>query len=240
MRKNYYLGEFHFFGGSEDTLSMVEAQFPSLQSPWRREAKGQCGPARGARSGRVAGTSPECVRRELVTAGAVAATFLLDGEAYAGKTVSVLGAGMVPNGSRDDRGKSCIVLRKEVAEGRIHKPGAMRCKSSDRPIVAVTLCESTEKVSRGGNRNIGPKAKSEGLAKGSGIWRSSEPSTGKAMWRTTPEGSCGKPLPFPKKVGNGSGRGKTVKTPPEGNENEASLEKVRGEEPAREFKGEAR
>ena len=56
---------------------------------------------------------------------------------------------MVPNGSRDDRGKSCIILRKEVAEGRIHKSGAMRCKSSDRPIVAVTLCESTEKVSRG-------------------------------------------------------------------------------------------
>ena len=225
MRRNYYLGEFHVFRGSEDTPSMVEAQFPSLQSPWRREAKGQCGPARGARSGRVAGTSPECEKRELVTAGAVAATFLPYGEAYAGKTVLVLGAGMVPNGSRDDRGKSCIVLQGEVAEGRIHKSGAMRCKSSDRPIVAVTLCESTEKMSRGGDRNIGPGAKSEGLAKGSGIWRSSEPSTGKAMWRTTPEGSCGKPLSFPKKVGNGSGRGKTVKTPPEGNGNEASLEK---------------
>jgi len=123
---------------------------------------------------------------------------------------------MVSNGSQDDRGKSCIVLQEEVAEGRIHKSEAMRCKSSDRPIIAMTLCESTEEIRRGGNRCIGPKAKSEGSAKGSGIWRSSKPSTGKAVRITKPEGNCGKPLSFPKKVGNCSERGKHVKTPPEG------------------------
>jgi hypothetical protein len=44
-----------------------------------------------------------------------------------------------------------------------------------------------------------------------------------------PEGNCGKPLSFPKKVGNWSGRGKNVKTPPEGKKktHEASLERCR-------------
>jgi hypothetical protein len=226
MRRNYYLGEFHVLRRSEETPSTVEAQVPSLQSPWRREAKGQCGPVRGARSDRVAGTSPECDKREPVTAGAVAATFRSCGEAHAGRIALVLGAGMVSNGSQDDRGKSCIVLQWEVAEGRIHKSEAKRCKSSDRPIIAMTLCESTEEMCRGGDRRIGPVAKSEGPAKGSGSWRSSELSAGKVVRRTRPEGRCGYSLPFPKIVGNCLGRGQDRRDATgRGKKNEASPER---------------
>lgn len=112
-------------------------------------------------------------------------------------------------------GGNLVSSSKEVAEGRINKSGAMRCESSDRPIVAMTRYESTEEMNRGGNRCIGPGAKSEGTAKGTGSWRSSEPNTGKAVRILIPEGSCGKPVPLSKKVESYSGKGKNAKTPPE-------------------------
>ena len=132
---NYYMGEFHALESGEDSLLGCLAQFPPLYGLSRREAKGQYVPVRGMRSGRVAGTSPECVVREPVLAGAAAATLLLKGEAQEGQAAKVLRAGMASKGSRFDRGKPRTVLWKGVAKGRMHKPEAMRCEGSDGPIV---------------------------------------------------------------------------------------------------------
>jgi hypothetical protein len=170
MNRSHNTGSSHELLCGDDCLSRYRTQIPSPQDLLRGEAKGQCVPAREVRSGRVAGTSPECNRREPEVACAVAATLLPYGEVQANrKTAWVFRAGMVTKGSPDDRGRSCIVPDERVAEGRTNKPEAMRCKNSDRLIVAMTLPERAAETCGMGNPRVGPGAKSERTAKGSGI-----------------------------------------------------------------------
>jgi len=108
--------------------------------------------------------------REPGVASAVAATLPFGGEAQASRTTArVFRAGMASKGGPDDRGRSCIVPDERVAERRINKSKAKRCKNSDRPIVAMTLPERVVEAWGMGSPRDGPGAKSEGLAKGSGI-----------------------------------------------------------------------
>ena len=65
----------------------------------------------------------------------------------------------------------------------------------------MMLCESTEEACGGGDLHVGPGAKSEGSAKGSGEWRSLEPNAGKAERYMMPDGSCRDDRPPPKVVG---------------------------------------
>jgi hypothetical protein len=170
MNRSHNTGSSHELFRGHDCTSEYRHQIPSSQHLLRDEAKGQCVPVREVRSGLVADTSPECHKREPVVAYTAAATFLLNGEAQANRmAVWVIRAGMASNGGLDDRGKSRIVPRKRVAERRINKSEAKRCKNSDRLIVAMTLPERAAEVGMLGNMRVGPGAKSEGLAKGSGI-----------------------------------------------------------------------
>jgi hypothetical protein len=169
MNRNYYTGSSHERICGDVCLSLFRHQVPLSQSSQRREeAKGQYGPVRGVRSDRVADTSPECLKRELKVAGTAGATCRGIREAQTSNAAKVVRAGMVSNGWQDDRGKPCIVLYEEVVEGRIHKPEAKRCKGSDRPIVAMTLCESTEETCRMGTSRSGPEPKTKDLRRGLG------------------------------------------------------------------------
>jgi len=170
MNRSHNTGSSHELFRGYDCTSEYRHQIPSSQHLLRDEAKGQCVPVREVRSGLVADTSPECHKREPEVAHAVAATLRLKGEAQANRTAAwVIRAGMASNGGLDDRGKSRIVPRKRVAERRINKSEAMRCENSDRLIVAMTPLERAVEICMVGNRQVRPGAKSEGLAKGSGI-----------------------------------------------------------------------
>jgi hypothetical protein len=136
MNRNQYTGSSHELLPGDVCSLEYRGQIPPLQSSQRREAKGQCGPAKGAQSVRVAETSPECQKREPVVACATGTTLPLDGEVLAGIVAWVVRAGMASNGGPDDRGKPCIVPGTRVAEGRMNKPEAKRCKGSDKSIVA--------------------------------------------------------------------------------------------------------
>jgi len=183
MNRSHYTGSSHELLRGDDCLSEHRPQIPSPQDLLRGEAKGQCVPAREVRSGLVAGASPECSRREPEVACAVAATLPTYGEAHAKRmTARVVRAGMASKGGPDDRGKSCIVPKKRVAERRINKSEAMRCKNSDRPIVVMTLPERVAETRWMGSRRVGPGAKSEGLAKGSGIEWSPKQGVGNKGW----------------------------------------------------------
>jgi hypothetical protein len=170
MNRNYYTGSSHELLRGDVCLSWERYQIPPPQDLLRGEAKGQCVPVREVRSGRVAGTSPECSRREPEVAYAVEATLPRLGEAQANRTTAwVVRAGMVTKGSADDRGRSCIVPDERVAERRTNKPDAMRCKNSDRLIVVMTLPERATEAYGMGSPRVGPRVKSKGTAKGSGI-----------------------------------------------------------------------
>jgi hypothetical protein len=169
MNRNHYTGSSHERLCGHVCLSLFRHQVPSSQSSQRGEgAKGQYGPVRGVRSDRVADTSPECPRRELKVAGAAGATCRGIGEAQTSNAAKVVRARMVSNGRQDDRRKPCIVLYGEVVEGRIHKPETKRCKGSDRPILAMTLCESTEETRGMGTSGPGPEPKTKDLRRGLG------------------------------------------------------------------------
>jgi len=183
MSRNHRTGSSHELLRGYDCIPKYRPQIPSSQGLLREEAKGQCVPAREVRSGLVAGASPECSRREPEVACAVAATLPTYGEAHAKRmTARVVRAGMASKGGPDDRGKSCIVPKKRVAERRINKSEAMRCKNSDRPIVVMTLPERVAETRWMGSRRVGPGAKSEGLAKGSGIEWSPKQGVGNKGW----------------------------------------------------------
>jgi hypothetical protein len=169
MNRNHYTRSSHEWLCGDVCLSTFRRQVPPSQSSQRREeAKGQYGLVRGVRSDRVADTSPECQKRELKVAGAAGATRRGIGEAQAGDAALVVRARMVSNGWQDDRRKPCIVLYGEVVDGRIHTPETKRCKGSDRPIVAMTPCESTEEACRMGTSRSGPEPKTKDLRRGLG------------------------------------------------------------------------
>ena len=216
MNRSHYTGSSHELLRGHDCTSEYRPQIPSSQCLLRDEAKGQCVPAREVRSGLVADTSPECHKREPEVAYTVAATHLPYGEVQANRTtVWVFRAGMVPNGGPDDRGKSCIVPKKRVAEGRINKSEAKRCKNSDRLIVAMTSPERAAEARMTGSMRVGPGAKSEGLVKGSGIEWSPKQSVGNKGWMgNAGRQDMGAKSPPSKVVGGSQGTEATIKKPP--------------------------
>jgi len=217
MNRSHYTGSSHELLRGDDCLSEYRPQIPSSQGLLREEAKGQCVPAREVRSGLLADASPECDRREPEVARTVAATLPTNGDAQANRmTARVFRAGMVSKGGPDDRGMSCIVPNKRVAKRRINKSEAMRCKNSDRPIVVMTLPERMAETRGMGSRRVGPGAKSEGLAKGSGIeWNPKQSAGNKGLIENTGRQDMGTRLP-PSKIAEGSqGTGMTIRKPPE-------------------------
>lgn len=217
MNRSHNTGSSHELLRGDDCLSEYRPQFPSPQDLLRGEAKGQCVPVREVRSGRVAGTSPECSRREPEVAYAVAATLLPYGEAQANRmTAWVVRAGMVTKGSPDDRGRSCIVPDNWVAKRRTNKPEAMRCKNSDRPIVAMTLPERAAEACGMGSPRVGPGAKSEGLAKESGIgWNPKQSAGNKGRIGNAGRQDMGTRFPPSKIVEGSQGTEMTIRKPPE-------------------------
>ena len=218
MNRSHNTGSSHELLCGDDCLSEYRPQIPSPQDLLRGEAKGQCVPVREVRSDRVAGASPECRMREPGVASAVAATLPFGGEAQASRTTArVFRAGMASKGGPDDRGRSCIVPDERVAERRINKSEAMRCKNSDRPIVAMTLPERAAETCRMGSLHAGPGAKSEGLAKGSGIgWNPKQSAGNKGRIGNAGRQDVGTRFPPSKIVEGSQGTEMTIKKPPEG------------------------
>jgi hypothetical protein len=155
--------------------------------------------------------------REPEVAGAVAATLPFGGEAQASRTTAqVFRAGMASKGSPDDRGRSCIVPDERVAERRTNKSEAMRCKNSDRPIVVMTLPERVAETRGKGSLRAGPGAKSDGLAKGSGIgWNPKQSAGNKGRIGKAGRQYMGTRFPPSKIVGGSQGTEMTIKKPPE-------------------------
>jgi len=216
MNRSHYTGSSHELFRGDDCLSGYRPQIPSPQDLLRGEAKGQCVPVREVRSDRVAGASPECSRREPEVACAVAATLPFHGEAQASRTTArVFRAGMASKGSPDDRGRSCIVPDERVAKRRTNKSEAMRCKNSDRPIVVMTLLERAVETSGMGSLRVGPKAKREGLAKGSGIGWNLKQNAGNTGWiGNAGRQNMGAKSPPPKAVEGSQGTEATIRKPP--------------------------
>jgi len=217
MNRNYYTGSSHELLRGDVCLSWERYQIPPPQDLLRGEAKGQCVPVREVRSGRVAGTSPECSRREPEVAYAVEATLPRLGEAQANRTTAwVVRAGMVTKGSADDRGRSCIVPDERVAERRTNKPDAMRCKNSDRLIVVMTLPERATEAYGMGSPRVGPRVKSKGTAKGSGIgWNLKRSAGNRGMDWNAGRQYMGAMTPPLKVVEGSQGPETTIRKPPE-------------------------
>lgn len=214
MNMNQYTGSSHELLPGDVCSSGYRGQIPPLQSSQRREAKGQCGPARGAQSVRVAETSPECQKREPVVACAAGTTLPLDGEVLAGIVAWVVRAGMVSNGGPDDRGKPCIVLGKKVAEGRMNKPEAKRCKGSDKSVVAMMSRVMRGEMCGLGLPHIRRRAKSEAPAKGFGIgWSRKQDARNTGGISDARGHFTDTDLPPSKIVEGGSGRHRPVKKP---------------------------
>ena len=217
MNRSHNTGSSHELLRGDDCLSEYRPKIPSPQDLLRGEAKGQCVLVREVRSDRVAGASPECSRREPEVARAVAATLPYGGEAQASRTTArVFRAGMASKGSPDDRGRSCIVPDERVAERRTNKSEAMRCKNSDRPIVVMTLPERAAETSGMGSLWAGPGAKSEGLAKGSGIgWNPKQSAGNQGRIGNAGRQDVGTRLPPSKIVEGSQGTEMTIRKPPE-------------------------
>ena len=149
------------------------------------------------RSGTIADASPECESVNPVVAGAAAATLPGVGEVMTSVAAKVIRVGMASNGCPGDRGRPCIVFDPglyrpiegaEKTERRIHKSEAMRCKESERPIVAMKLCESTEEVRVQGKCTSGPEPKARGLRRGRGNGWNRKRDAGNTGWIPRPEG----------------------------------------------------